>query len=89
MAEIHPLQLQVYADAGRREGLTVGAAFIHDMSTATRHPVDISEESVKQAEVTVIEAASLLRERDFTPKPEKSKCLLCDVKSVCGAAKLK
>ena len=34
--EIKPLQLQVYADAGRREGLTVGGAFIHDLAaTAT------------------------------------------------------
>lgn len=87
--EIHPLQLQVYADAGRREGLTVGAAFIHDMSTTTRHTVDISEESVKKAEETVIEAATLLKKRDFTPKPEKSKCVACDVRTVCGAAKLK
>ena len=37
--DIQPLQLQVYADAGRREGLTVGAAFVHDMSTTTRHVV--------------------------------------------------
>lgn len=87
--EIHPLQLQVYADAGRREGLTVGAAFIHDMSTTARHPVDISDEAVKQAEETVIEAAALLKARDFPPKPEKSKCLVCDVKTVCGAARLK
>lgn len=87
--EIHPLQLQVYADAGRREGLTVGAAFVHDMSTTTRHTIDITDASVKQAEETVIEAASLLKERDFTPKPEKAKCIACDVKTVCGAAKLK
>ncbi|MGY1592260.1 ATP-dependent helicase [Geodermatophilus sp. SYSU D00708] len=87
--EIHPLQLQVYADAGRREGLTVGAAFIHDMSTTTRHTVDITDESVMKAEETVVEAAALLKKRDFTPKPERSKCLACDVKTVCGAAKLK
>jgi len=87
--EIHPLQLQVYSDAGRREGLTVGAAFIHDMSTTTRHIVDISDAAVKQAEQTVIDAATLLKKRDFTPKPEKSKCVSCDVKSVCGSAKLK
>ena len=29
--ELKPLQLQIYADAGRREGLTVGAAFIQDL----------------------------------------------------------
>lgn len=87
--EMHPLQLQVYADAGRREGLTVGAAFIHDMSTTTRHIVNISHDAVKAAERQVIEAATLLRKRDFTPRPEKSKCASCDVKTVCGAAKLR
>ena len=44
--EIEPLQLQVYADAGRREGLTVGAAFIHDMSTTTRHTVDVERDAI-------------------------------------------
>jgi DNA helicase-2/ATP-dependent DNA helicase PcrA len=87
--EIHPLQLQIYADAGRREGLSVGGAFIHDMSTVTRHTVDISEQSVKVVEQQVIEAADLLKKRDFTPRPERSKCMACDVKTVCAAAKLK
>ncbi len=87
--EIHPLQLQVYADAGRREGLTVGAAFIHDMSTTTRHEVQVAADAVQAAEQVVIDAAASLRKRDFTPKPEAEKCLSCDVRSVCGAAKIK
>ena len=45
---IEPLQLQVYADAGRREGLTVGGAFIHDMGETTRHVVDVSAEAVER-----------------------------------------
>lgn len=87
--EIRPLQLQVYADAGRREGLTVAAAFIHDMGTTTQHSVDISESSVSAAEAVAVEAAGMLKKREFPPSPEKSKCVACDVKSVCGAAKLK
>ena len=83
---IEPLQLQVYADAGRREGLTVGAAFIHDMAATTRHDVAVSDDVIQQAEATVIAAAESLRQRDFTPKPERSKCAACDVRSVCGAA---
>ena len=55
----------------------------------SRHTIDISEEDVKAAEQRVIEAAELLKKRDFTPRPEKGKCLSCDVKTVCGAAKLK
>lgn len=86
--DVNPLQLQVYADAGRRERLTVGAAFVHDMGTATRHRIDVSETAIAEAEQTVLAAAAGLRRRDFTPTPEKSKCLICDVRSVCGAAKL-
>lgn len=85
---IHPLQLQVYADAGRREGLTVGAAFIHDMGATTRYPVPISPADIADAEQEVTDAAELLKKRDFTPKPELSKCRSCDVRKVCGAAKL-
>lgn len=82
---VEPLQLQVYADAGRREGLTVSAAFIHDMGDTTRHDVDVGDEAVEQAEATVIAAGASLRERDFTPKPERTKCAACDVRSVCRA----
>ncbi len=85
---VEPLQLQIYADAGRREGLSVGAAFIHDMATTTRHEVAVDDASVATAEATVIAAASALRQRDFTPKPELTKCRACDVSSVCGSAKL-
>lgn len=84
--EVDPLQLQVYADAGRREGLTVGAAFVHDMATTTRHSVDVGEDEIAAAEQTVIAAADSLKQRDFTPKPGASKCAMCDVRSVCGAA---
>jgi DNA helicase-2/ATP-dependent DNA helicase PcrA len=85
--DIDPLQLQVYADAGRREGLTVGAAFVHDMATTTRHAVEVSDRTIADAERTVIEAAAALKQRDFTPKPEASKCASCDVRPVCGAAR--
>lgn len=84
--EVDPLQLQVYADAGRREGLTVGAAFIHDMGATTRHVVDVADDAITQAEEQVIKAAKSLRERDFAPTPERTKCAACDVRSVCGAA---
>lgn len=85
---VEPLQLQVYVDAGRREGLTVGAAFIHDMGTTTRYEVAVDEASVATAEATVIATAVALRQRDFTPKPEVDKCRACDVRSVCGSAML-
>lgn len=85
---IKPLQLQVYADAGRREGLSVGGAFIHDLQTATRHPVPVDEPQVAAAEAVVIAAADSLTKRDFTPTPEPAKCRKCDVRAVCGSARL-
>ena len=55
--EIDPLQLQVYADAGRREGLTVAAAFVHDMGTTTRHDGGRGDDAIANAERTVVAAA--------------------------------
>ncbi len=51
----YDLQLQVYADAGRREGLDVRAAYIHDLDAADRIPIDISSEAVVKAEERVRE----------------------------------
>lgn len=84
-----PLQLQIYTDAGRREGLTVQAALIHDMAEPTKpFTVDVSDSTIAEAEVFVVARADALRQRDFTPTPEKAKCRRCDVRSVCKAAKL-
>ena len=76
----------MYADAGRREGLAVNGAFVHDMGTANRHAVDVTDTAIEAAEATVLLAAESLRARDFTPTPEKSKCGQCDVRDVCNAA---
>ena len=81
-----PLQLQVYTDAGRREGLSVQGAFVHDMTTTKRHVVAVDEPAILAAEVTVGVAAEALRQRDFSPLPEKSKCMSCDVRRICKAA---
>lgn len=86
---IEPLQLQVYVQAGRREGLTVDAAYVHDMGTATRHDVPVSDADITSAESQVIATAESLKARDFTPAPEVSKCRACDVRKVCSTAKLK
>ena len=40
--EDHALQLQVYADAGRREGLDVRGAYVHDLKAGVRLPRSIS-----------------------------------------------
>lgn len=86
---IEPLQLQVYVEAGRREGLTVDAAYVHDMGTATRHDVPVADVDIATAQAQVIATAESLKARDFTPAPAVSKCRACDVRKVCSSAKLK
>jgi DNA helicase-2/ATP-dependent DNA helicase PcrA len=83
---VEPLQLQIYANAGRREGLTVTAAFIDDMSTTERHTVPIDIDAVEAAERSVLISGEGLRQREFQPLPSVLKCRSCDVQAVCGSA---
>jgi DNA helicase-2/ATP-dependent DNA helicase PcrA len=83
----HALQLQIYADAGRREGLDVRAAYVHDLKVASRDPIDVSETGVADAEARVADAALRLRGRDYSPRPGLI-CRTCEVRTVCGSAKL-
>lgn len=83
---VEPLQLQVYADAGRREGLTVRAAFVHDLATTQRHTVAVDDQAVASAQLLVLAAAEGLRQRDFSPTPEPAKCRSCDVRYMCKSA---
>lgn len=80
----HDIQLQIYASAGRREGLAVNDAFVHDMVISDRIPVDIQSPTVSQAESVVVEMAGKIKRREFDPYPEKSKCGRCDVRSICA-----
>ena len=83
---VEPLQLQVYADAGQREGLTVKAAFVHDLATTQRHTVAVDDRAVASAQGVVLAAAEALRQRDFSPTPEPAKCRSCDVRYLCKSA---
>jgi len=78
----HTLQLQVYADAGRREGLDVRAAYIHDLKAAARQPVAVDAQAIRRAEKTVAEAATRIRDRDYRPSPGH-RCARCEVRTIC------
>ena len=80
----HDIQLQVYASAGRREGLDVSAAFLHDMVASDRIPVDIEQPAIAQAEAVVVEVAEKIKRREFDPSPAESRCGRCDVRSICA-----
>jgi DNA helicase-2/ATP-dependent DNA helicase PcrA len=79
------LQLQVYADAGRREGLDVRGAYVHDLKAATRSGVDVGDPAIAEAEVTIRAAADRIKTRDYTPNPGR-RCRTCEVRTVCGSA---
>ena len=83
--EDHGLQLQIYTDAGRREGLDVRGAYVHDLKAGARFDVDVTHEAVSVAEVTILSAADRLRGRDYTPSPG-ARCRRCEVRTVCGSA---
>lgn len=78
----HALQLQVYANAGLREGLDVRGAFVHDLKNATREPVGVTEADIEVAEQTVTAAAARIRARDYAPSPGPI-CRGCEVRAVC------
>ena len=84
--EHHHFQLQVYTDAGRREGLTVERAFVHDLSKdkSNRIEVDVAEQKVEEAEDLVRELIAGLRDRVFEAKPERERCGHCDVRAMCA-----
>ena len=79
----YELQLQVYADAGRREGLDVRGAYLHDLK-GTREGIAVDDSSIEAAETIVQEAAVRIRNRDFDPMPG-DRCRKCEVRTICSA----
>lgn len=82
----HELQLQVYADAGRREGLDVRGAYVHDLKATKRTAVPIEPPVISRAETAVSEAASRIRARDYQPNPGL-RCRGCEVRTICRSAR--
>ncbi len=78
----HDLQLQIYAEAGRREGLDVRGAYVHDLKGEQRHSVDVSEAGIADAGERVKQILGRVRQRDYSASPGES-CQRCDVRSLC------
>lgn len=83
---LNDLQLQVYTDAGRREGLDVRAAYVHDLKRGERLVTDVSAGAVAEAEAEVRGAADRLRVRDYRAEPERERCRGCEVRKVCASS---
>lgn len=84
----HDLQLQIYVIAGRREGLSVDGAYVHDLRfpEAEPHRVKVSSSELKRAEETIVKAAEDIRRRKFQPNPG-TRCRHCEVRTICKSAK--
>jgi len=80
----YSLQLQIYSDAGRREGLDVRGAYVHDLRAGSRAAVPIDQGAVARAEATVADAAQRLRARVYDASPGEQ-CRGCEVRTVCHA----
>jgi DNA helicase-2/ATP-dependent DNA helicase PcrA len=78
----HSFQLQVYTDAGRREGLNVDGAFVHDLKATKRIEVPVAAEDITEAEIRARTLVKGLRAKDFAPNPG-SVCQYCDVRPLC------
>jgi DNA helicase II / ATP-dependent DNA helicase PcrA len=65
----YELQLAVYAGAGRREGLAIEAAYVHDLKAADRQPLDVSLAAITASEQTVETSVTDLRQGIFHARP--------------------
>jgi DNA helicase-2/ATP-dependent DNA helicase PcrA len=81
----HELQLRVYTEAGRLEGLVVTGAYLHDLKAGDRIQVDVTPQSIATSNAIVRAAIVDLRARRFTPRPGPI-CGRCDVREMCRHA---
>ena len=82
----HAFQLQIYTDAGRREGLIVDRAFVHDLRRAERTEVPVGPTDVEAAEGLVDSLAAGLLARSYEALPEAEKCGYCDFSPMCSSS---
>lgn len=78
----HAFQLRVYTEAGRREGLTVERAFVHDLRGASRHEVRVGTDAISQARDEARVLLDEFRAREFVARPGRP-CARCDVRLLC------
>ena len=80
----HALQLQVYADAGRREGLDVRAAYVHDLKATTRDAVAGRPARDRQRRGDRRRGGRSGSARaSYTPNPGL-RCRRCEVRTICA-----
>ncbi|SRR5581483_197785 len=83
LKDVHEFQLAIYAAAGQGEGLTVRAAYVHDLRDGERIPISVDAATTGSARQKADVLIAKIRSADFDARPEKKKCSGCDVRFVC------
>jgi DNA helicase-2/ATP-dependent DNA helicase PcrA len=78
-------QLQVYAAAARAEGLTVDAAYLHDLANRNdpRSDVPVGDQACTGAIDRARRIFGELSQRSFVPKPDPVRCGRCELREIC------
>ncbi len=84
--DLFAFQLAIYASAGRGEGLTVDAAYLHLLKESERRPVPVDSRAVKVARQRASLLIEGIVEADFPARPEEKKCRGCDMRAICKHA---
>lgn len=84
--DVFAFQLAIYASAGRGEGLTVEAAYLHQLKDSIRTGIPIDDTTVTDARSRASGLIQNIVSGSFPAKPEKSKCRRCDVRAICQHA---
>lgn len=79
-------QLRVYSLAGRGEGLTVEAAYLHELKDGSRTSVNIAEPATQASLEAVSMRLSAIRGSRFDAKPDVDRCRACEYRLVCAHA---
>jgi DNA helicase-2/ATP-dependent DNA helicase PcrA len=79
-------QLQVYAAAGRQEGLQVDACYLHDLKQGDRNSVPVARENTDSAVEWAATCVSQIRTGVYPSRPAREKCKACDMQRICRHA---
>jgi DNA helicase-2/ATP-dependent DNA helicase PcrA len=84
--DVFAFQLQIYAAAGRGEGLDVVAARVHHLKEIRREDVPIDALHVRTARARALALVQGIVAGEFPERPEKKQCGGCDVRAICKHA---
>jgi DNA helicase-2/ATP-dependent DNA helicase PcrA len=84
--ERYRLQLAVYSAAGRGEGLSVDAAYLHELRDGARVTVDVGPAASTAATDRVENLLRKTRAGYLPPRPAADRCAACNFRRICKHA---